>query len=178
MISLSLPGSTAAPCCAIVGLISCGALILPVLAPRGRCAVTGEVSSGSRPTPLFTGVRGKEILRMSASYVSLSSYDSPGTGTRPRCCSRVRSSLTAHISATFPVHFPLADHNTPCVVLLEGCPVHPSQDALTQRYARRRRRKLSLRLSPCRLTPITTMESVHFSFCLDAEGAVSVRLTA
>ena len=27
------------PCCAIVGLISRGALILPVLAPRGRCAV-------------------------------------------------------------------------------------------------------------------------------------------
>jgi hypothetical protein len=39
MISLSLPGSTAAPCCAIVGLISCGALILPVIAPGGRCAL-------------------------------------------------------------------------------------------------------------------------------------------
>src|SRR5215218_8349548 len=65
MISLSLPGSTAGPCCAIVGLISCGALILPVLAPRGRCAVTGEVSSGSRLTPLFTGVRGRGILRTS-----------------------------------------------------------------------------------------------------------------
>jgi hypothetical protein len=34
-------------CCAIVGPISRGASILPVLAPRGRCAVTGEVSSGS-----------------------------------------------------------------------------------------------------------------------------------
>jgi hypothetical protein len=43
------------PCCAIVGLISRGALILPVLAPRGRCAVTGEVSSGSRFSAPRTG---------------------------------------------------------------------------------------------------------------------------
>jgi hypothetical protein len=48
MISPSLPGSTAAPV-----LRDCWpdfvrrALILPVLAPRGRCAVTGKVSSSS-----------------------------------------------------------------------------------------------------------------------------------
>jgi hypothetical protein len=49
MISLSLPGSTAAPA------LREGwpdfvrrALILPVLAPRGRCAVTGEVSANFR----------------------------------------------------------------------------------------------------------------------------------
>ena len=80
MISLSLPGSTAAPCCAIVGLISCGALILPVLAPRERCAVTGEVSSGSRLTPLFTGVRGRGFSEVGVQRMSHSPAPWPPYG--------------------------------------------------------------------------------------------------
>src|ERR687889_791247 len=101
MIYLSLPGSTAAPWCAIVGLISCGALILPVFAPRGRCAVTGEVSSSSRLTPLFTGVCGRGILGTSPRAQALEGKHpvcfrcEPGhvRGYRPRAVERSQALL-------------------------------------------------------------------------------------
>ena len=60
--------------CAIVGPISCGALIPPVLAPRGRCAVTGEVPwrgmaerLGMRPRGDSYTATGEEVARYAVS---------------------------------------------------------------------------------------------------------------
>src|SRR5215217_1310726 len=56
---------------------------------------------GPRLRPFHTASE-VEFSEVRIRYVGLASYDSPGAGMRSSCCSRVKSSLTAHISATFP----------------------------------------------------------------------------